>query len=195
MKFFINIGCAIFCLVIAVPTLAVDRNQLNSTITINYGLVLEVEQIKVKSGATKNALVGGMLGAATSGHHDRGKHAATGAAAAILLTKLAESRHKANAYTVEMNSGSTIKILLEDKDHIQAGDCVSVEQGRSTNIRRVSTTYCEHHGHEALAHNEVVQKAQQEADACHQAKEIALKAHTEDELNVALKKVNIFCEH
>ncbi len=61
---------------LSVSVLAVDRNSLNSTIQINYGTVKKIEHVKIDSGVGKGAIAGGLIGAGTSGKHDRAKHAA-----------------------------------------------------------------------------------------------------------------------
>lgn len=169
-----------------------DRNQMYSTIEIQYGVVDNVSRVKLKSNAGGNMLVGGMLGAATSGHKDRNKHALEGAAAAGLLTAIVEGSKKAYAYEVQENNGRRIKVITEHGG-IAKGDCVSVENGKTTNIKRVSSVYCEDHEHEALEHPHVKAKAVTEASECQMAKQIALDAKTDKELDMAMKKVRIFC--
>lgn len=70
---------------------------------------------------------------------------------------VAEGKRK--AYEVKLNSGSIIKLVTESGD-IAEGDCVSVEQGQSANIRRVSSVYCEDPDHEALKLPQVQAAAQ-----------------------------------
>lgn len=171
---------------------AVDRRDLNSAIQINYGAVERVDRVKVKSDSGKNAVMGGMLGAATSGHHHRGKHALEGALAAGILTAMLEGKHKAYSYQVVLTNGSSIKLVTEQSG-IQKGDCVSVEQGRTSNIRRVSSVYCEHSDHDAVRGPHVVAAAQMDAAECHTAREFAMRSQTDKELDLALKKVRIFC--
>lgn len=190
MKKVTTLVFVIFC----IPAFAVEKAQLNSAISIQYGTVESVNKEKIKSSAGKNALVGGMLGAATSGKKDRKTHAVQGAVALGLLTAIAEGKHEAYAYQVDMINGSVLKVISEHSG-IQSGDCVSIEQGKTTNIRRVSAVHCEHHDHDALQHEEVVQNRHEDAEACHLAKEKAMDAQTEDELDVALKKVRVFCGH
>lgn len=166
---------------------------MNHAIQINYGTVIELETVKLKSQAGGGAVMGGLIGAATSGKHHRGKHAAEGALAAGLLTALVEKK-KANAYSVNLISGATIKVVTEQSG-IRAGDCVAVEQGSLTNIRVVSPSFCTHPdqtvNHEPIVHAHI----QTEAAECHAAKNMALKASTEEELEVAARKVEIFCGH
>ena len=162
-------------------------------ITINYGVVQDIESVKLKSNAPNNAVMGGIIGAATSGSHNRGKHAAEGALAGALLTALIQHKKKANQYLIGLANGSSIKVTTE-QGGIRMGDCVSVEQGSMTNVRRVSDAYCSHPEHEAFDHPVVQAKGHQDAAACHQAKEFALNAQTETAVDIALKKVQIFCD-
>lgn len=74
-----------------------------------------------------------------------------------------------------------------------AGDCVSIEQGKTANIRRVSSVYCENPNDEALQHPHVQASALEDAAECRSAKEIALNAKTEKEVDIALKKLRAFC--
>lgn len=171
----------------------VSRSQLNSSFEINYGIVAKVEKVKIQSQAGAGAVTGGLIGGATSGHHHRGKHAVTGAAAGALLTALLEGDRKAFQYTVELNNGNMTKITTETPG-IEEGDCVGLEIGQTANIRRVSGVQCEHDDHEALAEPIVHAKRQSDAAECQAAKEMALQASTEDTLDVALKKVRVFCE-
>lgn len=165
---------------------------------IDYGVVEKIENVKVDSNIGKGIVAGGMLGAATSGkhssNHDKAKHAAEGAAAVAILTAIAEGKRKAHSYQVKLTSGSRVKVVSESKE-ITEGDCVSVEQGESANIRRVSSVYCEEPDHEALNHPYVRAAAYEDAAQCHAAKEIAMHAKTEQEVDIALKKVRIFCDN
>jgi uncharacterized Zn-finger protein len=166
--------------------------EKGSLIQIDYGVVEKVENVKLDSNLGKGVVAGGMIGAGTSGKHDRAKHAAEGAAAVALLTAIAEGKRKVHSYQVKLTSGSIVKIVNEGSG-IDAGDCVSIEQGKTANIRRVSSVYCEEPEHEALHHPHVYAAAYEDAAECHAAKEIALHAKTEKEVDIALKKVRVFC--
>jgi outer membrane lipoprotein SlyB len=177
---------------ISLHSIAVDKKSLNSLIQIDYGVVQKVENVKVDSNVGKGVVAGGVLGAATSGKHDRAKHAAEGAAAVAILTAIAEGKRKAHSYEVKMPSGSIVKIVTESGG-IDKGDCVAIEQGQSANIRRVSAVYCEEPDHEVFQHPYVQAAAYEDAAECHAAKEMAMHAKTEKEVDLALKKVRIFC--
>ena len=168
--------------------------EKGSLIQVDYGVVERVENVKLDSNMGKGIVAGGMIGAGTSGKHDRAKHAAEGAAAVAILTAIAEGKRKAHSYQVKLNSGSMVKIVIESGG-IDVGDCVSVEQGKTANIRRVSSVYCEEPEHEVFHHPHVHAAAYEDAAECHSAKEIALHAKTEKEVDLALKKVRAFCEN
>ena len=171
----------------------VSRSDLNSSFDIRYGTVERVERVKVKSTAPQGAIMGGLIGGATSGHSRRGKHAVQGAVAGALLAAILEGDRKAFKYTVDFEDGSVTKVITETGD-IREADCVAVELGRTANIRRVSDVHCEHTEHEALTDPIVYAETQKEAAECHAAKQMALQATTEEATDIAIKKVRVFCE-
>ncbi|MDH3976944.1 MAG: hypothetical protein OEU86_00395 [Gammaproteobacteria bacterium] len=168
-----------------------SRSDVNQSIVVRYGTVIDVEQVKLKSDVAKGAVAGGILGAVIG--KDAVASAAIGAAAGGLLTKAAEGSNVAYSYTVDMVDGLTTKVVIES-DNIRVGDCVVVEQGSSANIRMTSPVHCEHAGHPALDTPEVASKEQGEAGACHEAKQQALQAKTDQETDLAVKKVRALCE-
>lgn len=171
----------------------INRSQLGSSFEIRYGIVQNVERVHVKSQAPQGAIMGGIVGGATSGHDHRGKHAVEGAVAGALLTSLFEGNKKAYAYTVGLDDGGTTKVIIESGG-IQSGDCVAIETGQTANIRRVSSAYCEHKGHDVFTDPFVHASSQSEAAECHAAKQMALEATTSEATDIALKKVRVFCE-
>ncbi len=190
-EFKLKLLAGVFIGSLSAVSLAAEKGSL---IQIDYGVVERVENVKLDSNMGKGVVAGGMIGAGTSGKHDRAKHAAEGAAAMAILTAIAEGKRKAHSYQIKLISGSVVKIVIENGG-IDEGDCVSVEQGKTANIRRVSSVYCEEPEHESLHHHPHVHAAAYEdAAECHTAKEIALHAKTEKEVDLALKKVRAFCE-
>ena len=175
------------------PAYAVSSGDLNQSISIGYGTVTQIGTERVDSNAPKGAVMGGIIGAATSGHHDRGKHAAIGALSGGVLASVMQGDRSARSYRVAMVTGAE-KVIVTEQADIVVGDCVAIEEGRSANIRRVPSVHCEHHGHPAMAQEAVRAKASASADQCHAAKDMALQAATEDEIDVAMKKVRIFCD-
>ena len=175
------------------PMLALLTLAMSQSITISYGIVRNVQAQQVDSNAGKGALLGGLLGAATSGHHDRGKHAAIGAVSGGVLASVMQGDRSARSYTVELMSGGE-KVIMTEQADIVVGDCVALEEGRSANIRRVPSVHCEHHNHEAMSADSVRANASESASECSAAKQIALQAKTEEEMDLATKKVRVFCD-
>lgn len=170
-----------------------SRADLKTTIQIQYGRVEEVEQVAIESKAGQSAVIGGIIGALANKRH-RLAGAAVGAAAGGVITAVAEGSHTAYGYTVRMESGQVIKVLVDHGD-IPAGQCVAVEQGRTTNVRLVSPTHCRPGAAPAAAAPEVQAEAQQDADACHVAKEAALAATTTEQFDLLEKKARLVCGH
>ena len=166
----------------------------NTVIAVRYGTVLETEDVKLKgTAAGKGAVFGGLVGMA-AGHNQSGKNqrtsAAAGAALGAIIARAAEGSHKAEGYTIRMTSGEVIKVI-QDHGDIRVGDCVSVEQGRTTNVRHVASELCggpQLHSDPAVAEHHANQ-----ADACQQAKDQFLAANDEESIAVAEKKVKILC--
>lgn len=172
---------------------SISRSQLGSSFEIRYGSVETVKRVKIKSQAAQGAVMGGLIGGATSGKNRRGKHAVEGAIAGALLVALLEGNKKAYQYTVELDDGRVTKITTE-AGGIEEGDCVALELGRTANIRRTSAVNCDFGGHPALDEPIVRVKRQTDAAECQTAKDLAMKATTQEKLEIAVKKVRIFCE-
>jgi len=171
----------------------ISRSELGSSFDIRYGTVESIERVKIRSQAPQGAVMGGIVGGATSGHRHRGKHAVEGALAGALLSAVLEGNRNAYQYTVDFTDGGITKVVTESGGIIE-GDCVTVELGQTANIRRVSPVHCEHSDHDALVDPIVHTKRQQEAAECQAAKEMALQATEEEAVDIALKKVRVFCE-
>jgi hypothetical protein len=184
---------ALAALATGCATGGVSRADLKTAIDIQYGVVDQVEQTTVESQAAGNAILGGVIGAVASRKH-RLAGAAVGAASAGLLTAAAEGSRQAFAYTVRLESGRVLKVIVEHGE-IAAGQCVAVEQGRSANLRLVSPGHCRAAASVAARSPEVAQEAQADAEACHQAKEQVLAATTEQETTLWAQKARILCGH
>lgn len=169
---------------------AVSRSEMNRTITVQYGRVLEVEEVQLESQAGSNAVLGGILGAVVAGRGNRLAGAAVGAVAGGALTAAAEGDNKAFSYTIELASGATVKVITE-QGNVETGHCVSFEQGSHTNVRQVSDTMCDG----GPVHPEVHEEHSDAAEACHAAKEELLAAETSEEIDAAIRKVKALCDH
>jgi len=176
-------------------TARVDRNV---PIQISYGTVTKVETEQLKSDVGKNTAVGGLLGlalgAAVGGDASGAAvGAAAGAALSGLTTRIEEGSSKAFGYTVRYQSGSEIKVVTDD-EHLVVGDCVAVEMGRTTNVRRVAQSMCGTPMNHPVE-QELRDRHASMADECHEAKLQLLAADTDSEVDAATKKVKVLCQH
>ena len=176
----------------------VSRDSLDSTIAVNYGTVSSVTPVQLQSNATRNATIGGLAGLLTQARGsgtERLAGAAIGAAIGGLGTKAAEGDNMANSFVVDLNRGGTVKVVTE-QTNIVVGDCVSVETGRHTNLRRVSPVQCNppRQPHPTID-QQISGNEQGEANACHRAKEALLNATEESEVNARIRQVQVLCDH
>lgn len=96
-------------------------------------------------------------------------------------------------YTIQLATGADIAIVTEQQDLV-AGDCVSVEQGKHANLRRVSSVYCSTDAAHP-AYGAIHASVQDDAAECHQAKQQLVNAATEKETDIAYSKMRALCEH
>jgi hypothetical protein len=171
----------------------VPRAEMKSAFDIQYGLVDEVEQLQAESAAGSAALAGGVVGALVSKKH-RLAGAAGGAAGAGLLTMLAEGDRRVFAYTIRLDSGRTVKVVVDHGD-LAVGQCVAFELGRSANVRVVSPGHCQQASRVASRSEDVQGRAQDDAEACHAAKQAVLAATTEEQTALWEHKARVLCGH
>ena len=161
---------------------------------VAYGTISEVKQRKkdTSGGKKGGAIIGGLIGLGSSSGRSTGtkivRSGVSAAAGAAIGGAVASGTEV--AYTVDLVRGGTVRVVM-DSGNFRKGDCVSVERGKTNNMRRVSGEFC--------IHNEEVPeqyKAEhvKEANECIQAKEELLAAETEDAVKVAHMKMNILCQ-
>jgi outer membrane lipoprotein SlyB len=167
---------------------------------VQYGVVQRVQEVQAEANTGGGAALGGLAGlAAAAGTGGSRNQQLAGAAGGALLGGLIANQRAANQHlvqhTVRLNSGASIAVVTEHQN-ITVGDCVSVEQGRHANIRRVSAVMCNDladAGRPAYtpAHNANVR----EAEECEQAKREVLNAKTEEAINLAHMRMRALCEN
>ena len=170
---------------------------------VQYGRITNVQATTVtdNTARTVGTLVGGGIGLATgSGQSgsNRALRGIGGAAAGRGVGNLA-SRSQAFEYTVLV--GATTVRVVSDQAGKRIGDCVAVEQGQFANIRLVADSRC---GSSPAASAAPAKAAPakaappppadvQQATACEQAKAQVLAAATDDEFNVAERRMRLLC--
>ncbi|MCB1698602.1 MAG: hypothetical protein KDI34_20465 [Halioglobus sp.] len=165
----------------------------NSLITVAYGTVQNVQQVQMKPNYAEGSLIGGALGLLAASGYSSGSQAlgaAAGAGLGALVSK--ETAGTANQYTIMLVNGNTVSVVTDQKE-IDVGDCVSVEQGDHTNIRRVSAAMCNTPPSHP-AYPDMNASVVQISNDCATAKQQLLKAATEQETNIAYKKMQALCD-
>jgi outer membrane lipoprotein SlyB len=169
---------------------------------VQYGRITNVQATTVtdSTARTVGTLVGGGVGLATgSGQSgsNRALRGIGGAAAGRGVGSLA-GRSQAFEYTVLVDGTSTVRIV-SDQAGKRIGDCVAVEQGQFSNIRLVPDARCAPRAQAAPAKAAPAKAAPppaaevQQATACEQAKEQVLAASTDEEFNMAERRMRLLC--
>lgn len=169
--------------------------KAGQSVAIQYGKVVGVGEVDLKSGAVPSgALVGGALGLASAGGKSSSKkarNAIVGAAAGSAVAGSSQGSQKGMMYQVEVGAGSMLQIVSDQRE-IRPGDCVAVEKaGDTANIRRVSTSYCEKGNETAV--QAVASEARKDAEECAAAKQQLVDAKTAQEADLAGRKIGLLC--
>jgi len=174
--------------------------ETGENIAIHYGRVSAETPVNVKNHTGEGALIGGVLGAMTSGIYDTGKKAgniglgaAAGAATGVAVEVIGEWRMKGIRFTIESVEGEPLHIIT-DQTGVQIGNCVAIEVvDKHANLRRVSDVYCE-----AVVETKddphLKSRAKQSAAACLEAKKALLGAEEGKELEQAKRRVQALCD-
>jgi len=163
---------------------AVMAQQAGQAVMVQYGTVEGVKIIQDPGRRAGGAAIGGLAGGAIADDH-RG----LGMLAGGLIGSSVEKHHTAgtlNQYKVNMVSGGEL-VVNSDQNDLIVGDCVIVEKGQYTNVRRVSSVNCQLKQEPADHHVEA-------ADNCQKAKDELNSAKTDDAIEMAVVKVRTLCE-
>jgi outer membrane lipoprotein SlyB len=171
------ISAMVFC------TNLVLAQEAGQAVTLQYGTVESVKLVHNDGKRAGGAMIGGIAGAAIA--HD---HRGLGMIAGGLIGGSVQKHHTEktlNQYGIKLMTGPIV-IVNSDQNDLIVGDCVVVEQGKYTNVRRVSSINCyvdqqpEHHV--------------EAANNCQKAKDELNQAKTNEEIEQAVIKVRTLCE-
>lgn len=182
-------------------TIALSSATLAQEIDIQYGVVSGVSESQSSgsdntgTGAVAGGLIGGLLGATSSKAHSSGEKRRRslfyGAGGALVggLVGNATGGKKATiySYTVDLLEGGSVSITTE-QGRIDAGDCVSVERGKTNNIRKVAQVICK------VPEEGVEPEHWKEAQECTDAKQELVLAEGGEAIDAAIRKVKILCD-
>lgn len=161
-------------------------------IRIRYAEVVDIERVRMPSAAPAGAVVGGFTGLVLSRRQSTGRQIASGiggAALGGLATAALEGDRLGYSYRLRFADGGVSDFITE-KGYLQRGDCVAVERGQYANIRRVASMLCADG-----ATGTAVAEHERDARQCHEAKDQLLAATSDEEVEIASRKVAIICEY
>ena len=181
--------------IVMAPAALAQRSGQSAKLTT--GKVVKTERIQLQSDAAKGALVGGVVGyhltSKNKSSSRKWANAAAGAAVGGAAKRASEGDLTGILYTVDTGGGSMVKVV-SDQTEIRQGDCVMIEEIRDTvNIRRMDGSACDPKSQQAL--KQVEAELQEEASECVAAKELLLKAETDEEIELAVRKVKLLCNN
>lgn len=173
----------------------VEAQKKGQSAKIQYGYVVGAERVDLNdSKATQGALIGGTIAiASTSSRTSRSRKAGRLAAGAIVggaIGSAAGGKSMGMMYTVAVAGGS-IQVVT-DQTEIKFDDCVVVEEtSKGANIRRMDPEVCNPASADVV--EELMEEFQEEAAECSAAKAEVAAAKTNDEIDLAMRKVSILC--
>ena len=184
--------------------LALVSFDATAQMRVQYGRITNVQAVSVTHQGSRaaGALVGGALGVATGSGQSGSNRALRGLGGAAAGRAVGGSVGSSQAfeYTVLIDGTQTTRIV-SDQAGKRIGDCVAVEQGQFANIRLVPDSRCAQRAPAAPAAAPAkaapapapVAEDVQAATACEQAKAQVLAAKTDDEFNVAERRMRLLC--
>ena len=182
------------CVMVSVTgALAQRAGQMAS---IRHGTVVGLKTVDLNNAdALKGALVGGAFGAAltrsSKGSSRRERNAIIGAVLGAAAG--AASRKTGRIYSVRINEGTVLQIVTEQTE-IRINDCVIVEEaGGRANIRRTALSACEVASESLMNEPDIQAELQEEAAECTVAKEQLINAETDEQMEFAVRKIQILC--
>jgi len=182
------------CVMVSVTgALAQRAGQMAS---IRYGTVVGMQTVDLNNAdALKGALVGGAFGAAltksSKSSSRRRRNAAIGAIVGAAAG--AANRQTGRRYSVRTNDGTVLQIVTEQME-IRVDDCVIVEEaGGRANIRRTALSACDVASQAIMNAPDIQAELQEEAAWCTAAKEELINAETDEQMEFAVRKIQIVC--
>ena len=183
-------------LAVALSTAPAEAQRKGQNVSVQYGTVIQKEQVDLNSGAVpRGAVVGGALGlASASGKSSKKKarNALIGAAAGGAIASSSQGSTRGMLYTIDLGSNGMAQVVT-DQTEIVRGDCVALEKaGETANVRRISSAYCEPSNAAAVA--AVAEEDAEDADECYEAKQLMVNSTTAEEFEFAKAKMTLLCD-
>ena len=168
---------------------ALLATEASAQTRISYGRITAVRQVDIENQGSRAAgtLVGGALGVATGSGQSRSNRALRGLAGASVGSSVAGAAGRTTGFEYTVLIGDRTIRMVTEQAGLRVGDCVSVEQGQFNNIRLAEDARC------ATGASAAPAAAQQEADACAQAKQQLIDAATDADFDRAERRMRLLC--
>jgi outer membrane lipoprotein SlyB len=164
---------------------------LSAQTRVNYGRITAVSLVteQNRDAQASGAVLGGMLGLASSGRSTGGTAALRGIGGAIAGQQIGRVAGQRQAFRYTVLVGDTTITMVTDEAGLRVGDCVAVERGTFNNLRLVNDARCE----PTPAAQTPPAADVPQAEACIQAKDRLFDANTEAEFERAYRTVRLLC--
>ena len=110
-----------------------------------------------------------------------------------LLGHVMQGSDTADQFVIRRTDGSTLQVATEQRD-LEPGDCVAIEQGEQTNLRRVNAGSCQP-GSLVTADSSVAVEEQHDAQVCHEANQSLNSAQGVRAIDAAIARVRALCHN
>lgn len=184
-----------------VSAATLGSTELLAQSRVQYGRITNVQATTVTDSTSRavGTLVGGGIGLATGSGQSGSNRALRGIGGAAAGRGLGSMAGQSQAFEYTVLVGAQTIRIVSDQAGKRIGDCVAVEQGQFANIRLVADSRCAP-PRAAAAPAPAAAKAPpppaadvQQATACDQAKAQVLAAATDEEFNMAERRMRLLC--
>jgi len=179
---------------IAALALAAGSGFAHAQSSVQYGRITAVtlttqENARAQTGG---AVVGGTLGLVSGRNRSGSNQALRGIGGAVAGQQIGRMATNSQAFEYTILIGQNTVRMISDEGGMRVGDCVAVERGGWNNLRLVDDSRCNVRPNAPAP--KPTQNAVREANACDQAKDRLLAANTNEEFDVAERRVRLLCD-
>ncbi|HQR51914.1 MAG TPA: hypothetical protein PLZ79_01495 [Burkholderiales bacterium] len=157
--------------------------------SVQFGRITNVSLVNTDNTGAQvgGALLGGTLGAAVGSGRSGSNRILGGVGGAVAGQQLGRMATRGQAFQYTILIGGSTVTMVTDEAGLRVGDCVAVERGQFNNLRLVDDSLC------APGARAAAPAAVQQADACVAAKNQLLAAQTDQEFDLAERRVRLLC--
>lgn len=168
----------------------------DEVIETRYGHVVGKREVAEKNSVPAGAIIGGLVGLATSGGKSSGTKLRRTAGGAVVGGVIAGQADKANErwlYTIRFPGGGEERIVIEDR-RLSLGDCAAVQYTRNeTLVHYSSSYYCEPRSTRTGRVEAIRADPESDADPCLEARRRLLEENDPEQIELLERKIQSIC--